>query len=592
MPDRSPPELTSPASTMLSEGEARDFQDALDLSRFGLKTSQDVIKFLRGPAGQELLAEIGNDIALERANGADHDFAAREEMIMRLRIHALLFFIFASTKSHAAEKRDEQILDQIQKTLKETSHSATHSDSGNNQQKEIMQAVAHYQEALEKLEEERRVLTERKDRLTSEVRNIDPKYDQYETALDKLDGETGAVKDKKAIQAKIDTLAKEIDKHTDDISKLLEANDEAGARKLMDAQNSKNIQIAHLKDRIDVMDGKKYYANADGKRIDSFKDAHFILEAQQEIVKEGDQYYLLDAGEKSYYNAKGMPTDSFEDAQFIVGKSQTLVEHNGKYYVLEAGQDWDSVKDNPEALQEAQTKHKAQQSFLKYEQDLTSVRKVLHHHRHAETAELQNRVAEVSNKLQQNTQDKDMVSNQIRAAQAAVANVNTQVNTVTQQNNLTPLSTSAPVAVPSATNSSTSKTHVYSAALSQIRTTSTEGTQQTAQRADPRANNRAQATRTINFNDISTISRSGSINATQMKFLLQALERFGIDIQKEKPVDHKRDELKEQTKPAVEAKTAPEPKQSNEPQEKTEAEPEQEERAHKSPTPFKTSPFH
>jgi effector protein LidA len=78
--------------------------DSTAISRFGIKSPSDVVTFLRSPAGDSLMAEIGKQMAIERSRQENNELQIREQELLMHRIQAALFLWSIEKQAYADEK--------------------------------------------------------------------------------------------------------------------------------------------------------------------------------------------------------------------------------------------------------------------------------------------------------------------------------------------------------------------------------------------------------------------------------------------------------------------------------------------------------
>ncbi|MCL5272701.1 MAG: hypothetical protein M1486_05290, partial [Gammaproteobacteria bacterium] len=94
-----------------------DFRPTLNLGRFGLKTPEDVKKFLHSPAGEAVISEMGAKLSLDKAIQEEQQLEQREHRLLMSKIKAILFLWYLESKSHASSKVKEAIMQQNEKAI-------------------------------------------------------------------------------------------------------------------------------------------------------------------------------------------------------------------------------------------------------------------------------------------------------------------------------------------------------------------------------------------------------------------------------------------------------------------------------------------
>lgn len=354
-------------SKMPPTASNESMHSTIALSRFGLKTAEDVKKFLHSPAGEVLVGEIGQEIEREEAIEEQLRFEEREHRLLILRIKALLFLWFLEEKTDARDKINEIIL-KIKELIKEKQHQEhiQESESKSHKTMHYELAIKQYEDTLSELQDaikEGEYLEQRMLHLEKQRAQLDDKYSIFERILDEDAHEDLTPP---MILSKIEALTEEIEQHIDQIQALIESNQDDKAHGLRNKHNGLNLKVAHLRDMLATHEGTKYYANAAGEHVSSPRDADFILNLEQKII-----------------------------------------QHDGKYYLLNNNQDWDSVKESPEALVEAQ-KH-----YEQSKQELMTIKKVVLHHKTLETEIHQEQVDATEQLLKHNLEYKAELAHKI-----------------------------------------------------------------------------------------------------------------------------------------------------------------------------------
>lgn len=494
-PDES--QMSTPFSVEPVWTEDNDFIQNIDLSRFGLRTSKDVIAFLHTPAGEETLNEISQEIAAEMVLEQKKMAEADQESLAHL-VRASVLLGLISKNAHATAKQKEFAQQALEHLKHQSKSSVTHSASDREAREQFNRRVeGYYQQAEQMIAEqmasaaaEREMLTDRVQRLEEEGKDLGGKYDLYQKEVNDVEASSDNATPEE-IEKEIAALTESMESQVDEINKLVEHNHEA--RELLAKHNATNLKVAHLKDLLAVHQGEKCFTDEKGNVVSSAKDAHFILN-------------------------KG------EDGQ----PSQKIVQDkDGKMYLLKAGQDWDSVKDNKEALKEAS------QNYEHAKQELMTVKKVVQHHKVAEAALNKDQIAQTQDKLVQNTNEQRNLANQLSLVQAARAQL--------EQNH--PNLEQAGVVLPSASVSSTkSAAHSVGSSINQLRAAQVQLTDKEVLDIIEKLPVNARAKLEAELNNfpaqkLNAAVRSGTILPEQMRFLFQALERIGVDIQPDKTRD-------------------------------------------------------
>lgn len=471
-------------------------QATVNLSRFGLKTPQDVIRFLRSPAGEATIAEIGAEIAKAEAIQAQQQFEQQQHSLLMHRLRALLLLWFIAKETNAAEKISELTKELDDKLLKAGDKSKSVKSSN---QSDIAEAHSYFDKAINALTEKQnentmltKNLTERLEQLMEQEKSIVSKYSEYDSGLKRLeDSANNGNFTQEEIELKIKALSEEIDTMTSEIGNLLEEGKDTEARALLNKQNALNLQIGVLHDVRAVNNAQKYYADAEGNLVYTFKEAHFIL------VK----------GETPNLN-------------------QRIIKDNGQLYLLKPGQDWNTVKENPEA------KAKARQEYKILKQDLMSVKSIVRHHKNYEHRIQNEQISDTKGRLDKAKQESLLLSNQLNLVQAARASSEDAAKQL--HLSLRPIPSPTPTAGSSHTKkpSQASDTTFYREQIKALRDSHHITRGQLIQLASQAPAGKGKAAVEYIRKEFESYSRRGPIPQVLMQSYLRNLERFGVDTTK------------------------------------------------------------
>ena len=168
-----------------------------------------------------------------------------------------------------------------------------------------------------------------------------------------------------AINGRIAVLEREMDAESEQIKKLLgpesTEQDNIEGKKRLNALSNKNGQVGSLKDMVDVLEGKKEMYNKDGQRVDSFKDAEYIVPSDPDpkkrnlkLVKEGEQLYLLNKNENLTDDNRASAKEAFEKYKYQMSSVKDLVQHNKQTEMGELHSEIDSISKEIDNLQVAE----------------------------------------------------------------------------------------------------------------------------------------------------------------------------------------------------------------------------------------------
>jgi effector protein LidA len=501
----------------------KDYRPTVNLSRFGLKTSEDVKTFLQSPAGEAVIREMGAKLALEKAIVQEQQLQAQEHRLLMSRLKAFLFMLYLSDKADAADRARDLIIKYNELSQEKAKHAATDSPKKDTKRNEALaESIAKYEDAVRQAQEnvaKGEVLQKQRDELVKEGEHLQAKYNVYDASLEEFDKsdaarikltpdeikvqanqlspemdehakmihkalEGGNARDARGLllKAQIAQLAKQMDAQADNINDLLLAGKDDEARALLEQQNALNLKAANLHDLLAVNDKRKYYVNEQGEKTHNFHEAQFILVRGQKIVKDGQ----------------------------------------GEIYLLQPNQDWESVKNDSAA------KARALQDYKDLKPQLMCVKKVVAHNKGLETAMNQDQIAETDQLIKANRAEGLLIANMISQQQAARSSAQYELDNPGPARNVSrPTPTAGNAAVPKP--SQASATLFYREQIQELKLAQNITYEQLHSLADnlPRGPNQEAAKEYLK-----QMPRTGNIPHLQMQSMLQNMERFGIDATK------------------------------------------------------------
>lgn len=483
-------------STTDSEGSP-----TVNLSRFGLKNANDVMQFLKSPAGESIVAEIGAEIALKDAIQQQQQFEQQQQQALMSRVQALMFLWYLDEKSDAEAQIRDIIISDNQKAI-ERGASKTGEQLNPHDQHSVYSTINTYDQAIkvayqkhEQLSNEELALADEEDQVIAQGEELNEKYAHYQHTLETfaLSMQDGEEHDEHIIARQLQTVTQELDKQVDKINQIIEIDDEA--TQLLEHQHALHMVAGTLHDMLAVNKGDKYYANAEGEPVKSFKEADFVLNKVQKIVK----------------------------------------DNNGKHYLLNKNQDWNTVKDNPELLKQAE------KSYDHSKQDMMSVRKVIDHNKNLEFVMHNERMQYVQNKVSANRTQQLDLENQIGVLQSARANLLTQApanaTNLTKMpdavgNMPTPTPTVSAASSPAPRPRTNPTTTFFRERLQALKDTDNISRHDLRALANQAPAENRQAARLYIQNELANIPRRAPIPYQTMQTMLKNLERFGVDTTK------------------------------------------------------------
>lgn len=314
----------------LFDQQAKEDGSTINLGLEGLTNAHKVKKFLLSPAGKEVVAEIGAQLALKRDIDIQQQQERQEHELFKRRLMAALLSWYLSKKSDAAQKVKELIHQQNEKAIKDAGKTSTPTSQSTSQpNKDFQKMLDDYDKAIRRAQEniaKGEELERKLDKLERQGQDIEEKYNIYDESLNEFDS---LLTDSETL------LPSEIEERMDFLTK-----DSDKLMQLMDKHKD------------------------DEKTVQSLKNEHHGL-----TLKLANLRVLHEAhsGTRSFVNDKGEPVNSLKEAQLIINNNQEVVQDSNGFYLIEKGQ-WDTIKDNPEA------RAKAQNDYTQAKHDLVAIK--------------------------------------------------------------------------------------------------------------------------------------------------------------------------------------------------------------------------
>ncbi|KTD24810.1 Dot/Icm system substrate protein LidA [Legionella lansingensis] len=211
------------------------------------------------------------------------------------------------------------------------------------------------------------------------------------------------------LQQRIDGLIKKLEGQAELIGKLIEANNDEQALRLLHEHNAMHVQVEGLRDMLAVMKGEKVLYNDEGQVTSDFTKAAFVLPKEEQ--------------------GKNLPKEE-------QGKKLSIVHKNGKYYLLR-GHDPKDFESLPEEVKTA-----AQKNFERARPDIANLKKLVEHNKTLEGKEHKSKKETLTQHTEDMQKDILLITNQILQLQAAQANVSTLMKQTPQVSGIESTTTS------------------------------------------------------------------------------------------------------------------------------------------------------
>lgn len=463
-----------------------DYSPTIKLSRFGIKTPTDFKILLGSPAGKSLIERIAKKLALEQAIKEDRQFEARQRALRIARIKAFLFLCFIEEKAHAFDKIRDFINQENEKAIERAKPAETRAKASpaiTNTNVDILELTKAYNKAVEeaqlKMTEGER-LENQLDQILLQKLQLDSKYATFQRRLEDLEQSYNdySILTPVELEATINEHFSKIEELLLSVQMALEHNEDHKAILLGQEINGINLFLAVLRDMSAVRENQKFYADALGNEITSYKDAEMILAHGDKVLK-----------------------------------------HNNKLYLVKVGEDWDQIKENARSLE------KAHHNLI----EAKSINKLVIHNKELEYNFNSKRQEDIKSSITSNFADQMTIANQVNQLAALRANVSydtkqADADQTSPAPRLTPSFSNKTSAEPQVKKSSSTAT--IKAELEQLRNNKS-ATYQDILVFDSKIP-AGEAKNTL-ASMLPNLPRTGPIPDMIMQNLLQNMARFGVD---------------------------------------------------------------
>lgn len=288
------------------------------IGQLGLKDATEVAAFLKSPIGLKTKALLQEQQILLAELKKTRQHAMLEALLKKMRIRAFLHLIAVYKRKARAKELNAAIQKQIDERLassqKQTPVETVQPFNPIDTQAVIKQTYAAYKLAAQVIEntleekiKEAQELEEELAALEIEGKKIAKRYNAFEEKLSELDNQYEQFVERNKekttaekiadIKSMIATLNNTIDIKRIEIDRLVVANQDEEAMEILPELNSLNGQSAGMEDILSVLEERKLFYNAAGERVDSYKEADFILPKTQRLFvdKQTGITYILTA---------------------------------------------------------------------------------------------------------------------------------------------------------------------------------------------------------------------------------------------------------------------------------------------------------
>lgn len=206
-----------------------------------------------------------------------------------------------------------------------------------------------------------------------QYKDYDDNIDKAEQFIEKLPpNRDDSIKSLKAEIARLEGTEQQAFAEVDKIDDLIAQGKDDEAHRLSEARQARVVQVAALKDMLSVAEGSKKMYGQDGNPTDSYKEARFIVPADQKLVKEGSDYFLLNAlprsNDKEPYQFPPLSADNkaqagrdFQKAmqQKEISCVRDVIDSNKSIEMRELSSKVESIQQRIEALPQARSQFSA-----------------------------------------------------------------------------------------------------------------------------------------------------------------------------------------------------------------------------------------
>ena len=271
------------------------------LGQFGIKSTHDVIDYLKSPAGRaaksileaylaELQAEKQENIKFELKN------------LARKRLQYLIYLLLGllHKKEVNAKRLEEAYLQseaEMQEIIRKNQENkpTTHDNIIDVDDEQSLEDYTASEDALQKTLEqtidESESLELELQALLEELKEIDSRYSLYNDVLNGEDIQN-ALRDPTLVDNLLEKTNAQKSSYGTILAKLLNEGKEADVRNHLELTNALNLKHTLLNDIRLVHKQERLLFNKKGEQVDSFDKADFIVPNDKTLALENNQYYL------------------------------------------------------------------------------------------------------------------------------------------------------------------------------------------------------------------------------------------------------------------------------------------------------------
>ncbi|MFY7697216.1 MAG: hypothetical protein ACOVQX_00015 [Legionella sp.] len=324
------------------------------VARFGLRSAKDVMVFLTSAAGKSTQEQFMRQLIEQELLDEELLFEQQDYQLTRRRLLSYLVLAYLYSKSAKAKQLNEFIQAEIDKMLKEQKDHSKYEHKSSHEEKlhQLIQSHAQLTNALQKELKDRlhdsTTLEHDIDKIEQAWLDTSAKYELFNDYLnhihlnfDDLLGDLSNPNKRLTqtvdfIEKRILAISTQLQQQADKIMQLLESNDprdELTAKKQLIENNACNLQLAALKEMLQIAQGDIRLYRFDGSIATSFADADFCLSSDKRIVRLDEQCYLIPANKEVHdlsYEERDLAQQNYQQLRLQPSAMSVkkLVNHN------------------------------------------------------------------------------------------------------------------------------------------------------------------------------------------------------------------------------------------------------------------------
>lgn len=264
------------------------------MARFGLKTPEDMMIFLKTKKGNIIVEMIQKEIPFIAKNSKKSERSIKSKK-------KRLFLILLGLSYH--KKKDKKLSSKTSifhaEDFKNNGKTTTKKDLSCIMSSNMIvnKSIRFMKELLEKKISELQQLEREIHALGKDRDIISERYRFFQSTLDGVYHlfDLNTLPKPSRIESEIKKLEKLLDAQAKRLSIAVATDGGLETRRLMQEHNALQLKLDSLYDLLDIAKGKKKGYTTDGEETGSFQSAAFILRPEEKLVKSDGKYYLINA---------------------------------------------------------------------------------------------------------------------------------------------------------------------------------------------------------------------------------------------------------------------------------------------------------